>query len=438
MRDYFLTIIVFAIVPVCFARPWLGVLAWYWIGLMNPHRLTWGFAYTMPFAVMVGGATLLGALMAKDRRPVPWNRELVLIALLLAYFTMTTFFSWVPSHAWPELEKVAKIILMTFVATMFIYGKMRIRALLLVIALSIGFYGFKGGIFTIVNGGAERVQGPPDSFIDGNTFLGLALNMVIPLLVALAKDEGRRALRWFLYLTATLCVISSIFTYSRGAWIGLVAVLPLTLLQLPRRAKLALFPLLLIGAFFTTALLPEKLFTRADTISNFEEDGSANQRLMSWSVAWGVATRHPLTGAGFEFEWANDGRWLDYGSDEYRQSMIVANKDSAAAHSIYFQVLGQHGFVAFALYATLLMSVHLTLLRIRTASRRSQDTAWVGTYATGILIGLVGYVISGAFLSSAYFDLAWLYFALTAILAREVAVARNHEGIGETAVLARV
>lgn len=420
MRDYFLTIVVFMVVPVCFVRPWLGVLAWYWIGLMNPHRLTWDFAYTMPFALLIGGATLAGALMAKDRRPIPWNRELVLIALLLVYFTLTTFFSWVPSHAWPELEKVAKIIVMTFVATMFIYGRERIRALLLVIVLSIGFYGFKGGIFTILKGGAERVQGPPNSFIDGNTFLGLALNMVIPLLVALAKEESRRGVRWLLYITAALCVMSSVFTYSRGAWLGLAAVLPLTLLQLPRKAKLALFPFLIVGAFFATALLPEKVFNRADTISTYEEDGSANQRFMAWSVAWGVAKQHPLTGAGFEFEWANDGRWMGYGSEEYRQAMIMANKDSAAAHSIYFQILGQHGFVVFAMYVTLLVSVHLTLLRIRTASRRSHDTAWVGTYATGILIGLLGYVISGAFLSSAYFDLAWLYFALTAILAREV------------------
>ena len=75
MRDYVLTVLVFALLPVCLVRPWLGILAWFWIGLMNPHRLTWGFAYTMPFAMLVGVATLLGAVLAKDRRPIPWNRE---------------------------------------------------------------------------------------------------------------------------------------------------------------------------------------------------------------------------------------------------------------------------------------------------------------------------------------------------------------------------
>ena len=84
----------------------------------------------------------------------------------------------------------------------------------------------------------------------------------------------------------------------------------------------------------------------------------------------------------------------------------------------------------FFIYLGLLISVHLTLLRVRAAGRNNADTAWISTYATGLLIGLLGYVVSGAFLSSAYFDLAWLYFALTAVLSRDIAskvASRGHE-----------
>src|SRR5260221_7804872 len=436
MRDYVLTVFVFALLPVCLVRPWLGILAWYWIGLMNPHRVTWSFAYTMPYAMLIGGTTLLGAVLAKDRRPIPWNRELVLMAILLGYFTMTTFYAWAPAYAWPQWEKVAKVIFMTFVATMFIYGKERVRALLWVVVASIGFYGFKGGIWSIIHGGIGQVQGPEGSFIDGNTFLGLALNMVIPVLVALARDETRRWLRQLLYLTAGLSVIASIFTYSRGAWLGLAVVIPLVLLQLKTRPRIVVAIALVVSAIFASALLPDRVFQRADTIAKYEEDGSANQRLEAWSVSLNVAKDHPFVGAGFEFEQANDGRWLEYGSEEYRKFMIAANKDSAAAHSIYFQILGQHGVVAFFMYISLLISVHLTLLRIRVMGRKNPDTAWTGIYATGLLIGLLGYVVSGAFLSSAYFDLAWLYFAFGAILSREVAVAVPNRGT-ESPALAR-
>jgi len=414
MRDYVLTLIIVCIVPVCLMRPWLGFIAWFWLGLMNPHRLTWGFAYSMPFAMWIGGATLLGMVFAKDRRPVPWTSELVLMVVLLAYFTMTCFFAWAPAFAWPQLEKVAKIILMTILVGMFIYGKQRIYALLFTIALSLGFYGFKGGIWSILHGGAERVQGPENSFLDGNTFIGLALNMVLPLILFLARDSEKKWMKYGLYLTAFLTVISIIFTYSRGAYLGLAAILPF----LVWRARYRWFAIIFLGGGILAApfVLPDKVFERAEQIENYQEDGSANQRLQSWTVAWNIAMDRPLTGAGFEFEFAGDDeRWFSYGSEKYNRFIHY----SSAAHSIYFQVLGQHGFVALALFLAMVACSMLRLQRLRRLSSGSADTQWIGGAATALQIGLVGYVVSGAFLSSAYFDLAYLYYALGAILARE-------------------
>ncbi len=420
MRDYVLTAVVFALVPICFARPWLGVLAWYWLGLMNPHRLTWSFAYTMPFAMLIALATLAGALVARDRKPIPWERELVLSALLLGYFTFTTVFAWAPAYAWPELEKVAKIILMTLVATMFIYGKERIRYLLLVVAFSIGYYGFKGGIWSIIHGGAEQVVGPEGSFIEGNTFLSLALNMVIPLMIGLAHQEPRRWLRRLLYATAALSVISSFFSYSRGGWLGLAVVLiSLLMFQLKGRQRALVVAALVVVALTATSIFPERVFTRADTLENYEQDCSANQRFMSWTVHWNVAKTYPLTGAGFQFEEARDGRWLSFGDEKYLTCFGTAS--SSAAHSIYFQMMGQHGFVAFFIYIILLIAVQLKLNRLRRESRKRPEMAWIGSYATGLQIGLLGYLVSGAFLSSAYFDLPWLYYAITVMLSRELA-----------------
>src|SRR6185437_7612685 len=153
MRDYVLTLVVFMLVPVCLVRPWLGFLTWFWLGLMNPHRLTWDFAYSMPFAAWVGGATLVGMFFARDRKPILWTRETVLMVVLFVYFSFTTLLAWAPDHAWPELEKVGKIFLMTILMTTLIYGKDRIMAILYTIALSIGFYGLKGAIFVVTTGG---------------------------------------------------------------------------------------------------------------------------------------------------------------------------------------------------------------------------------------------------------------------------------------------
>jgi putative inorganic carbon (HCO3(-)) transporter len=317
------------------------------------------------------------------------------------------------------LEKVGKIVLMTFVTTMFIYGKFRIRYLMLVVVGSLGYYGFKGGVWSIIHGGAEQVVGPEGSFIDGNTFLSLALNMVIPVMIALARDEERPWLRRFLYLLAVLSAVSSLFSYSRGGWLGLAVVVLLLLLQLKGGTRILVLSALVVVALTAHSLLPERVFTRAGTLENIEEDCSANQRLMSWTVHWNVAKTYPLTGAGFQFENAEDGRWLTFGDPKY--AACFGSVSSSAAHSIYFQILGQHGFITFFVYMLLLISVQLKLNRLRREAKRRPESAWIGTYALGLQIGLLSYMVSGAFLSSAYFDLAWLYFAVTVILSRELA-----------------
>ena len=49
MRDLFVTLIVLGALPFAFLRPSIGVLTFSWLSYMNPHRLTWGFAYDFPF-----------------------------------------------------------------------------------------------------------------------------------------------------------------------------------------------------------------------------------------------------------------------------------------------------------------------------------------------------------------------------------------------------
>ena len=414
MRDIALITLILAALPVAFARPWIGVLLWTWVGIMNPHKLTWGIAYTMPIALMVGVATLAGVLFTQDRKPIPWNLQLALVAILFVYFTITTFFAWAPIEAWEQWDKVAKILLMVFITTKFIYTRERIHWLLLVIALSIGFYGFKGGIFTLTSGGIHRVEGPSATFIGENTFLGAGMIMALPLLIFLAREEARPWLRKFLYLTSALTFISIIFTYSRGALIGLAAITPLLFLKSKHKGWLII--LLLPLAYFAKDLVPETLYKRAETIQTFEEDRSAMQRIRSWQVAWNLAIDKPLTGGGFEFESGPAQRWFSYADRKYDYLGDTAQ----AAHSIYFQMLGQHGLIAFSLYLLLLFSTLMSLQRTKKHALKNAATTWISNYATAVQIGLIGYMTAGAFLSLAYFDLLYIFVALTAILQREL------------------
>src|SRR5690349_20332621 len=103
----------------------------------------------------------------------------------------------------------------------------RYRYLALVLSMSIGFFGLKGGIWSVIKGGDVHIEGPEGSFIGTNTLLALGLDMALPFLFYLARDETRRWLRWLLWAMFFGSIPAVMFTYSRGGFLGLVAVLAL-------------------------------------------------------------------------------------------------------------------------------------------------------------------------------------------------------------------
>ena len=438
MRDLLLFAIIMGLIPLILYRPWLGILGWYWVGIMNPHRLTWGFMYDFQVAMLIGVVALAALVIAKDKKAPPLTAPTILIGLMAAYFTFTTFFAWAPEAAWNYWDQPMKIFLMTIVTTMLIHGKKRVELLAIVIVGSLAFYGIKGGLFTIMTGGQYHVLGPARSFIQGNTSLGLAMLMVLPLMLVLARQATQRRLAsfpdapwvswvgWGGYAAFWLTGLATVFTYSRGALLGLAAIGPFVFAKM--RYKAAMVIVCLLAAGTVIALVPEQLFDRARTIQEYEEDWSAMQRIQAWGVNWNIAVENPWTGAGFAMVNMPTELWLSYANFQGPW-----HPGARVAHSNYFQVLGHHGFAGFALYMMLLITVMVSLFRLARRARRSAETLWISEYAWAVLVGLIGYAVAGAFLDLAYFDLFYAYVALTVILRREyawaVAKAPAHDSV---------
>src|SRR5262245_31517700 len=192
MRALLLTPVLLALLPASLARPWIGVLGWTWLGLMNPHRLTWGVLTQVPWAMLVAILTLVGFVFARDRRPLPNVREVWLLLAFWFVCLLSTLGAEYPNDAWDQLTKVSKIFFMTLIMLCLLQEERKVRALIWVLALSVGFFGIKGGIFSIVTGGQHQVLGPEGGFLEGNTEIALGLNMTIPLLLFLQHQATRR------------------------------------------------------------------------------------------------------------------------------------------------------------------------------------------------------------------------------------------------------
>lgn len=420
-RDIIVAATILGSLPFCFLRPWIGVLVWSWIGYMNPHRLTWDFAYSMPWALMVAVATLSGlVLVGKDRRPVPRTFAIYLLVILWAIFVISTLGAVQPTDAWDQLDKVSKILLITFVTMTLFRDVERIRILLYVIALSIGFFGLKGGIWAIGTGGANKVLGPPESFIAGNTEIGMALVMVIPLLLLLSRHEPRYWARTGLRVVMGFSVVAVLFTYSRGAVLGLAVILPLMFLK--SKMRMLILPLAIVAALFGQAIaesvFPEQWLARMGTVQTYERDKSANMRLNAWLVSYRLAKDYPIFGAGFRP--FSPAVYLTYSPDEKWNTV-------QDAHSIYFQVMAEHGFVGLAFYLGMIASSLVALRSIMFRTRRKPALKLHHDIAQMIEVSLLGFLIVGAFLSMSYFDLFFHLIAITAILKVLVAEALAQE-----------
>src|SRR5690606_2860693 len=138
--------------PFILWRPWIGILVWSWLGYMNPHRMAWGFSTTMPFALMVALTTFAAIVFSRVKKEMIWSRETKLLLLFTAWMFITAAFSMYPELAWPQWDKVWRIMLMTFLTVFLIREKEHVHWLVVVIALSLAFYGVKGGIFVLTGG----------------------------------------------------------------------------------------------------------------------------------------------------------------------------------------------------------------------------------------------------------------------------------------------
>jgi putative inorganic carbon (HCO3(-)) transporter len=406
VRDLLITATVFMTLPFCFARPWIGILVWSWLAFMNPHRYSWGFAHDFPFAMLVGLATLAGVLLSSERKPFLWTRETLTLFALWMWFTLTSVFAMYPDSAWAGWENTAKILLMTMVIVPLFQDRRKLRLLLLVIAGSLGFFGVKAGLFVMGTGGQFMVLGPPDSFIETNNEVALALNMALPLLHYLAREEPRPWLRRVLRIAFGLTALAVPFTYSRGGLLGLVLVL--SLLFLSARGRLLLLPVAVAAVVAFTWFAPQQFFDRVETLQEYQLDESANLRFMSWQVAYKIALDRPIFGGGFRvfIERATYDIYLP----EYPRAF------GHDAHSIYFNLLGEHGWIGLGLFVLLIGFTMATLWRIRRRYRGSVQHGWAADYARMLQVSLSAYLVNGAFLSVAYFDLAYTLVILAPIL----------------------
>lgn len=400
MRDVPLTLFLFGSLVPAMRWPWIGTVVFAWVSMMNLHRLTWGFAYDMPFAAMVAGATLLGWVASRESKSAPKALSVKLFIAFGVWISITTVFAKAPDSAFAVWTQVLKIFLLVFVTMTTMTEKRRIIILTAVGAVSIGFYGIKGGVHTIMTGVASRLWGP-GGFIGDNNALALALVVTLPLFRYLHAIVQKPWLRWILVACMGLTLASVIGTQSRGAFLVVSAMLMFMLIKSRQKVVAGLVGLFFVG--LVVGFAPDSWTERMETIKEYEEDGSSMSRLESWGFNLDIALVNPLVGGGFDV----------YKNEALYKSLVPGATINRSPHSIYFEVLGYHGFVGLALFLALFFATFRMAGSLIKLARGKAELFWAAELGAMLQVSLVGYAVGGAFLNLAFFDLPYYLMAIT-------------------------
>lgn len=403
MRDILVTMIVFGSIPFVMKRPYVGVLMMAWLGYMNPHRLSWGFATDFPFVLIMAIVTMLAMLFSKERLRIPLKAETILLVIFLLWMGITTLGALDPAVAPDEYWKVVKIQIITLLTLMLITDRYRVNMLVWVITLSIGFFGFKGGLFTITSGGGYHVLGPPRTFIGGNNELGLAMIMTIPLMRYLQLQYSNKWLKLGLTILIVLTILAVFGTQSRGALLGLVIMGIFLILKSKRRFSFLIMLALAVPLVLT--FMPQSWWDRMESIKNYQQDTSAMGRINAWKFAINLADDRPIIGGGY---FVFNKKWFRVYAPE--------PENVHDAHSIYFEVLAEHGYPGLILFIGLLLVTWLSGSRIIRACKEMADLRWAENLARMLQVSIIGYLSSGAFLGLAYFDYIYHIIAIMIML----------------------
>jgi probable O-glycosylation ligase (exosortase A-associated) len=420
-----------ALLPLSLMSAHVGVLLWVWVALLSPNELLMGFMAGVPFNKLVALTTTFLFFASRERKEPYLDSTVVLLVLLVLSATISWTLGLAPGDDTTELyEKLLKEVVLAFLITAVMTTRHRLHLLVLTIVLSLGFLAVKEGLISLLTAGGHKIIG--SGSIGDNNSLATALLMIVPLTWYLARYSAVRAVRLGLYAAMGLSVVTVVMTFSRGGFVGLLL---LGLVFVAKSgSKLRAMVLVAAAGALIYALAPDAWFERLDTIQTADNDGSFMGRVVAWKISWLLAMEHPLFGGG-PHAIQHLAVWSAYrpylGSLDFIPTP-PADVIPHAAHSIYFEILGDLGFVGLSLFLTL---VGVALWQCQSVIRQTRDHPalyWARDLASMAQISLVVYLVTGAALSMGYFELLYIMLAMVSRVRRVVRTALAEVRVPQT------
>jgi len=424
MRDLVLISILPLLIYYGFKRPFIGSGLWLWTSAFNINNLVYGVATSITYNRLFAIVTIIGFLYSKNKPKFSLDKISLLILFFFIWATASSFLSDADQETvWMKWNEFLKIIMFYLFAIAILQGKRHLEFMMWVLVLSIGALAGGEGVKFIVSGGAHRTGGI--SGITGdNNFFAVMILVMLPMTVYLISQTKSLIVKNGLIALTIFIVFGLISTYSRSGFIGLAV---FTLFALSSSKRKVLWILLLsITIYSAMELLPEEWFNRMDTVETAEEDNSFMHRVVVWKMCTIIALDNPFFGEGFR-SIENLLVWQRYVPNYHLLDFIVTPdvnyfEPVRAAHSIYFQVLSDHGFVGLFVFMLIIFSTYVKIGTIKKRAKKNNMDNWVFTLLSMLRISIIVYCVSGGSVGIAYFDFLYAIFAMVYVLDNRIVI----------------
>ncbi len=410
MHDLAFVVFLLGFFALGFRKPFLFVLAYVYIDIVSPQKLTYWLLNSVPVSLIAVGLAVGSWAAFDDKRDVRVAPRQFLLLALLVYCGITTSQADFPLEALAKWEWVWKALAFAIFLPLTLRTRLRIESLILFMILSAASIIIVGGIKTAASGGGYGVLNlmlDTNSGLYEGSIISTVAIAIIPLILWLAKYGTIFPPDWRVKLFAAAlifaCLLIPIGTQART---GLICIAVLGVLML-RHTKRRILYLSIIGVLGLTAIpmLPKSFTSRMETIQGYKGDESASTRIAVWTWTIAYAKDHPY-GGGFDAYRSNKLRIQttavkgDAGSAEVVDR--VAYDEARAYHSAYFEMLGEQGYPGLFIWLLIHVGGLVRMEIVRARWKRREDEPWIAGLAGALMQGHLIYLIGSAFVGIAY------------------------------------
>ncbi len=431
MRDIIIAVGLIGLIPLILRRPYIGVMVWTWIAILNPHREAFGFSSQLRPNLLIVLVTLISFALSSERKAWPGGKISIVFIVFILWTTLTSALAPDPATSFEFYSDfVIKMTLHMVILMIVINSQHRLVSLVWCFALSLGYHAVKISLVTVKSGfviGRFTGFGPADTMIDDRNHFAVAMLMLAPILFFLWKHAANHIMRNAALAGMICCFLSVIGSFSRGGMMTMIAML--LVLWLRTKKKFVSAGVLAVGATLLISFAPtsfkERIGTAIDQFGESESrfadekqlDESFCLRIASWQVGWDMTMDSPVIGNGLRAI-QNPNIATAY----LRESACNNSPDYEvrAAHNMYVEVLSDSGFVGLGLFLTILLGSIVHCSRIIGRTKNNPDLLWAHDLMGMIQVSMVGYAIGSALLSFAYYDGFYVLMCMVVVTSRLV------------------